>query len=136
MLTFEFVPYMEIASLSPDKRIKKILSIVKDDKIVLLEGRLNKDEETELIQRTMENIDNEFKGIELGVIYPSERNKDFFDRLRHAMIRLVLGNREGFTIIGPATIIKEMKRDPNKLQLSTVDKNIKIKKKKKTKNKK
>ena len=29
----------------------------------------------------------------------------------------MLGNRIGFTIIGPATIVREIKQDPGKIQL-------------------
>jgi hypothetical protein len=35
------------------------------------------------------------------------------------MAKLLLGNREGVTIIGPASIVKEIKRDPNKVELLT-----------------
>jgi hypothetical protein len=30
-----------------------------------------------------------------------------------------LGERQGLTIIGPASIVKEIKKDPNKIQLLT-----------------
>jgi len=122
MLTLQFVPYAEISTLDSEKRIKKLLALVKEEKIVLLEGRLQKGEEAGLIQKTMEDIDESFKGIELGVIYPDEKANGFFRRLHQLMIRAVLGAREGFTVIGPASIIKEIKRDPNKIQLFTVDK--------------
>ncbi|MBN2422135.1 DUF2073 domain-containing protein [Candidatus Woesearchaeota archaeon] len=129
MLTFEFVTYNEINDLDPEKRIKKLLSIVKEEKIVLLEGRLRKEEEASLIEKTMESIDTKFKGIELGVIYPDEKVTHILQKLKRLMRKVVLGNREGFTIIGPATIIKEIKRDPNKIQLFTIDKKEKNPKK-------
>jgi len=68
MLTLQFVPYDEIEGLSSARRIQKLLNIVKQDKIVLLEGRLKKEEETDLIEITMEEINDKFKGIELAVI--------------------------------------------------------------------
>ncbi len=43
------------------------------------------------------------------------------------MINMLMGDRMGFTIIGPATIIKQIKKDPDKIELFTKD----IKKKKK-----
>ena len=49
MLTLHFVPYSLIEELGSARRVKKILDIVKEDKIVLLEGRLKKEEETDLI---------------------------------------------------------------------------------------
>ena len=61
MVTIQFVPYSEIESLSSVGRIRKILNIAKEDKIVMLQGRLKKEEETELIKTTMEEINTEFK---------------------------------------------------------------------------
>ena len=68
----------------------------------------------------MEEIDNKFKGIELSAINPeSSETKDVWQKLRSMFINMVLGERKGFTIIGPASIIKEIKKDPNKVQLLT-----------------
>ena len=35
------------------------------------------------------------------------------------IIKTLMGDREGITVIGPATIVKEIKRDPNKIELFT-----------------
>ena len=53
MVTIQIVPYSEISGLSSVGRIRKLLNIAKEDKIVLLQGRLKKEEETELIKATM-----------------------------------------------------------------------------------
>jgi hypothetical protein len=37
------------------------------------------------------------------------------------MLNLLLGNRQGMTIIGPATVVKEIKKDPNNIELLTID---------------
>ena len=121
MLTLQFIPYREIQDLSSIGRIRKLLNLAKENKIVLLEGRLNKDEETELIKTTMEEINASFKGIELAVINPSEQEEDVFARIRTGIVGALLGNRQGFTIIGPAKVIKSIKRDPNKLQIFMKD---------------
>lgn len=117
MLTLQFIPYHEIERLDSDRRINKLLGLVKDNKIVLMQGRLKFAEETKLIETTMEEISSNFKGIEICTIYPEQKNKDFTHFLKKNMIKLLLGNREGFTIIGPASLVKEIKRDPNKIQL-------------------
>ncbi len=119
MLTFQFVPYMEVNSLNPDQRINKLLDIVKKNKIVLMQGRLSPSEEAALIQKTMEYINKEFKGIELCTIYPEAKNEKLFMQLRQVLVRFLIGGRDGLTIIGPATIIKEIKRNPNKVELLT-----------------
>ncbi|MFO8016738.1 MAG: DUF2073 domain-containing protein [Candidatus Woesearchaeota archaeon] len=116
-LTLHFVPYSEIEGLSSLGRIKKLLKLAKENKIVLLEGRLKKDEETELIKTTMEEIDQKFKGIEIGVIDPGQTKGDLFKKIRSNLANLLLGDRIGLTIIGPASIVKEIKKDPDKIQL-------------------
>lgn len=135
-LTLQFVPYIEIENLSSLGRIRKLLNAVKEDKIVLLEGRLKKEEETELIKTTMEEINSEFKGIELAVIYPEAQNFAFFKKMKQQFINMLLGDRQGLTIIGPASIVKEIKKDPNKIQLFTTETKSKKPKKKKKKKRK
>jgi len=113
------MPHSEIEGLETEKKIKKLLAIAKENKIVLLEGRLQKEEEAELIRRTMEEINAKFKGIELSVIYPESKDAAILQRIKSKFINLLLGTRTGLTIIGPATIIKEIKKDPDKIQLLT-----------------
>lgn len=121
MLTLQFIPYTEIEHLTSAKRISKLLQLVKTDKIILLEGRLRSEEEAELIRRTMESINEKFTGIELSVIYPESKDAAFLTKVKHMFINLVLGNRRGMTIIGPANVVKEIKQDPDKIQLFTKD---------------
>ena len=128
MLTLQFVPYSDIEELGPARRVKKLLDIAKENKIVLLEGRLKKEEEADLIAITMEEIDDKFKGIELAVINHQKKDQSFFKSMKSGMVNMLLGDRQGFTIIGPATVVKEIKKDQNKIQLYT--KETKAKKKK------
>ncbi len=130
MLTLQFIPYAEIDGLGSARRVNKILDIVKDNRIVLLEGRLKKEEESDLIAITMEKIDNKFKGIELSVIDPDLKDDALLGRLKKRFVNILLGNRQGLTIIGPAAIVKEIKKDPNKIELYTKETKQKNKKKK------
>ncbi|MEA2038064.1 MAG: DUF2073 domain-containing protein [Nanoarchaeota archaeon] len=127
-LVLQFVPYSEIEHLGPARRVNKLLDIAKQNKIVLLQGRLKEEEEKDLIEITMEEIDNKFKGIELAVINPPKKDEGFFNGIKNGVINMLLGDRQGFTVIGPATVVKQIKKDPNKIELFTKD--IKPKKKK------
>lgn len=118
-LTLQFVPYAQIQPLDSDERIEKLLKLAKKDKIVLLEGRLEAAEEAELIQKTMASISKKFKGIELSVIYPEDDDAEFLEKVKNRFVNFILGNRSGFTIIGPASVVKEIKQDPDKIQLLT-----------------
>lgn len=120
MLTLQFLPYGDIEHLSTDQRIKKLLGLVKEEKVILMQGRLKPEEETKLIQQTMELIHEQFKGVEICTIYPEEKKLQFLSKVKKEMAKLLLGNRDGITIIGPASVIKEIKRDPNKIELFTV----------------
>jgi len=121
MLTLQFIPYKEINNLTTSGKIKKILDLVKENKIVLVEGKLRSNEEAALIERTMENVSRSFKGIELCTI-KAEEDYGLISKFKAGMVSLLVGNRQGFTIIGPAAIIKEIRKDPTKVQLFTVDK--------------
>lgn len=121
MLTLQFIPYHELDGLSSEKRIAKVLKSVKANKIVLLEGRLKSEEEAELIQKTMEEINENFKGIELSTINSTALQEGFLKKLKIKLVNILLGNRQGLTIIGPAKIVKEIKQDPDKIQLFTED---------------
>ncbi|MBS3133184.1 DUF2073 domain-containing protein [Candidatus Woesearchaeota archaeon] len=127
MLTLQFIPYSDIEGVPLEQKIKKILGIVKEDKIIVMEGRLKKSEETELIKATMERIDNNFKGIEVSVIYPENRGDNLGRTLKNSLIGVLLGERQGLTVIGPATLIKEIKKDPDKIQLFAKEKKSKRK---------
>jgi len=128
MLTLQFVPYSEVSDLNSERKVQKLLKIVKEEKIVLLEGKLHSNEKSDLIRKTMEEIDDKFKGIEIEELQTESKDKAIFEKLKTIFINFILGSRKGLTIIGPATIIKEIKKDPDKIQLFTEE--IKRKKKK------
>jgi hypothetical protein len=121
MVTIQFVPYTEIEPLSGLGRIRKLLGIAKMNKIVLLQGRLKKEEEAELIKTTMEEIDKKFKGIELAVINPSQTAKDGLQKFKYDLINMFLGESQGLTIIGPSSVVKSIRKDPNKIELLTAE---------------
>jgi hypothetical protein len=126
------VPYSKIEHLGSTRRINKLLDVAKEDKIVVLEGRLKREEEAELIRRTMEEIDTKFKGIELAIIYPEAGEEStLISKARNELLNFLLGNRQGLTIIGPATVVKEIKKDPNKIELFTQEARSSSKKKRK-----
>ncbi|MFT4313313.1 MAG: DUF2073 domain-containing protein [Candidatus Woesearchaeota archaeon] len=121
-LTIQFVPHAEIMGLSSEARIKKLIEIVKLDKIALVEGQLRKEEEAKLIADTMSSINTKFKGIELAVIYPQNLQLSWLHKVRSTLAGVILGQKGGLTIVGPATVVREIKQDPEKIQLFTVDK--------------
>jgi hypothetical protein len=118
-LTLHFMPYSEIARLDTVERIKKLLTLVLNQKVVVLQGRLKPEEETRLIEDTMIMIGNieGFKGVELAVISQEGEGVSFMDKFRAGVINMLVGHQGALTIIGPASIVKEMKKDPKKLEV-------------------
>lgn len=119
MLTLQFIPYSEISPLSSEERVDKLLGIVKKNKIVLMQGKLKPAEETSLIQKTMEKVSKSFKGIELCTISSEKAEASLVTQMKSALAKVLLGGNDGLTIIGPATIVKEIKRNPDKIELLT-----------------
>jgi len=118
-LTLQFMPFSEIAKLNSLDRIKKLLKIILNNKVVVLQGRLKADEETRLIEDTMIMVGNisGFKGVELAVISQDAGEIGKFQKLKFGLAKALTGAHNSLTIIGPATIIKEMKKDPKKLEM-------------------
>ena len=117
--SIQFLPYSEIRDLNSDLRIRKILDIVLGNNILILQGKLRPEEETRLIGDTMAMIGHvkNFKGIELAVI-SENGNDNFFGRMRTGLVNVISkGEMGAITIIGPATVVKEIKRDPKKIEL-------------------
>ena len=118
--SIQFLPYSEIRGLDSDERIKKILAIILGNNILILQGRLKSDEETRLIGDTMAMIGHvkEFKGIELAVISSANGGNKTISKMREELVNIISGGDvSAITIIGPATIVKEMKRNPKKIEL-------------------
>jgi len=117
--SIQFLPYSEIRDLDSHQRIKKVLDIVLGNNILILQGKLRPDEETRLIGDTMAMIGHvkNFSGIELAVV-SSSSELGFFSRIKVGLANALAGGDMGaVTIIGPASIVKEIKRNPKKIEL-------------------
>ncbi len=117
-LTIQYVPFEEVSDLDSERKIQKLIRIVKQNKLVLMEGTLTSQEEADLIEETMATIDNKFKGVEITSFNPLEKNaRQIQDKLKQIFMQMVWGRRRGLTIIGPANIVREIRKDPNRIQL-------------------
>ena len=117
-LTIQYVPFEEVSNLDSERKIQKLIRIVKQNKLVLMEGTLTSKEEADLIEETMETIDSKFKGVEITSFNPLEKNTgQIQDKLKQLFIEAIFGRRRGLTIIGPANIVREIRKDPNRIQL-------------------
>ena len=55
------------------------------------------------------------------MINPEEKEQTGMSikKVRTNFFGFLLGDRQGLTIVGPANIVKEIKKDPNKIELFT-----------------
>ncbi len=116
MLKINYIPHMKLESSSAKDRVDMILSIVKNHSIVITDCRLNVRDEAALIRETMGSVDEGFNGIEIGFLNDNHE-QDIFTRIRHNLARMLTGSSRGLTIIGPANIIRELKSNPESVEL-------------------
>jgi len=118
-IKLQFIPHSQLSVMSPYKRVKFLLDNVAEDKIIILQGTLSHEEKKDLIEETMKKIKGSrgFRGIEIETLNPKIVDMGLMMRLRKSIADFLVGDREVLTLIGPATIIKEVKKDLKKLEL-------------------
>jgi len=118
-ISIHIMPYSEIRELTITERVKKILNLVLGNKVVILQGRLRPEEEIRLIEDTMAMVDHlkTFKGIELAVVEPNGGSAGFLLKMRRGIARGLTGESNSLTVIGPASVVKEIKKDPSKIEV-------------------
>lgn len=118
-LSLQVIPFSEIQEMSISERVKRILNLVLGNKIVIIHGRLRAEEEARLIEDTMAMVDHikNFKGIELAVIEPDLRKENIIIKMKYGLAKRLVGDSSALTVIGPSSIVKEIRRDPKKIEL-------------------
>jgi len=116
-IQIEFVSSNSLAGKSSNEKIKFILGIVKQDKILVLEEPLTPSEEKQLISSTMASVSKNFPGIEVCSL--GDARDAGTQNLKTKLIKWLGGKTSGLTVIGPSNLVKQVKRDPGKLRLWT-----------------
>jgi hypothetical protein len=125
-MKMDFVSSNILNSKTGSKRIDFILNRVKDGSVLVTDGVLKPDEEMELIRETMRRVDDGFPGIEVASLKRELKGIDsVIDKLKDQKNRVqsIVGSitgrenataelKTGLTLIGPAKIIKRIKKNP------------------------
>ena len=61
--------------------------------------------------------------------YPDKKDQSNMQRVRGAFANVLLGDRTGLTIIGPASVVKKIEKNPNKIELFMNDNSPRYRKK-------
>jgi hypothetical protein len=113
----------------PEKnKINFILNKVKNGSILVIDGVLKPKEEIDLIKETMRRVDDGFPGIEVCSLKKELKGfYGFFDKLSSGKDKLqnifstgftgrpieTSSLKTGITLVGPAKIIKRIKKNPD-----------------------
>lgn len=117
----QVLSYDLMKKLSSDERISKILDIVKKGDIVMLEGRIAAEEEGVLISKALSSVKSsvksgKFTGIEIAYL-DSKVEETIIEKFKGHILKFIAKDRLGITVIGPSKLIKEVKMDPQKLEI-------------------
>ncbi|MFH1106779.1 MAG: DUF2073 domain-containing protein [Candidatus Micrarchaeota archaeon] len=111
-LNIEFISRNALHGKDVDEKVSFILAEMHGGKrIVVLEQGLTRQEEKMLIQRTMEKVTSSFPGIEISSFGEEPEN------IQASLIRLLGGKTSGLTVVGPSNLVKQIKKDPDKLRV-------------------
>lgn len=114
-IDMEFITFEKLRGMTAKEQIRFIIKKVKDKKILIFDSRLNPEEEARLISETMKKINKKFTGIEICSLNSTIREDDWKERLKNFFFKILTGKNRGVSIIGPANIIKNIKRDPDNI---------------------
>lgn len=109
-VTIEFLAKDKLTGDSFDEKLDSVLEKVKDNYVLVLEEGWTPDEKRSLIQASMEEIDDDFPGVEfLGLDGSSSK----FDRAKQLFYNRVLDKeyREGLTIVGNSRVMEKVKEE-------------------------
>ena len=94
--------------------VKSFMKDLREGTIILIDAKLNPEEEADIIEKTMKKVSEKFTGIELNSLDLSKQ-KDVMGKLKNLIIKVVTGKKQGLTIIGPAKIVRKIERNPKEL---------------------
>jgi hypothetical protein len=116
-LEVDFVPFSNLKRKPPGEKVEFLMERVKAGKVIVIEGTLDPEEEAMLIESTMKAVSEDFPGIELCTLSGDEYRKlGMLDDIRDRILK-TLGHRKGIVVVGPAAVIKEVKRSPGILSM-------------------
>ena len=114
-IDMEFITFEKLRGMTIKEQVRFIIKKVKDKKILIFDSRLNPEEEAKLISETMKKINKKFTGIEICSLNSTKREEDWKEKLKNFFFKILTGKNRGVSIIGPANIIKNIKRDPDNI---------------------
>jgi hypothetical protein len=112
-ISFNLVSRQKFQDFSSEEKLRFILKEVKKGRILVLEYGLTPTEQTSLIENTMKEIEQDtFIGVEMEGY--GEDTPTFLQKL------FGMGKRPRMTMIGPADLVKTVRKDDNMIQTKII----------------
>jgi hypothetical protein len=112
-IAFNLISRQKLGGFTSEEKLKFILKEVKNGKILVLEQGLTPVEQASLIERTMKEIEHDtFIGVEMEGY--GEDSPTFLQKL------FGMGKRPRLTLIGPANLLKMVKKDKEMIQTKII----------------
>ena len=112
-IAFNLISRQKLGGFTSEEKLKFILKEVKNGKILVLEQGLTPVEQAQLIERTMKEIEHDtFIGVEMEGY--GEDSPTFLQKL------LGLSKRPRLTLIGPANLLRMVKKDNDMIQTKII----------------
>jgi len=109
-VTIEFLSRDKLSSKEFEDKLEVVLEKVRDNSVLVLEESWTPEEKRELIQNSMEEVDDDFPGVEFMGLDSGENR---FDQLRNMFYEKVLDQkyRKGLTIVGNSRVMEKIKEE-------------------------
>lgn len=111
-----FISQEKLNGLALNDKLAFILTEIKNGKILVLERGLKAEEQTQLIEMTMDKVNDRFAGIEM---------ESYMDEKQNFWQKLFNKNGARMTIVGPAGTLKTIYKDKDVIQAVIVGKSKK-----------
>lgn len=111
----EFISRQKLEDKDFEAKLEMILEEVREGKILVLEEALNPDEKRRLMESSMEEVSEDFPGIEFSGI---ENSGDVYDRILDNVFNLIGKQRKkGLTIVGNSEVMEKIKESRESVSL-------------------
>jgi hypothetical protein len=109
-VTIEFMSGEKLSDKNFKEKLDLVLEKVSDNSVIVLDETWTPDEKRELIQKSMEEVDEDFPGVEFMGLN-SEESK--FDKVRNMFYEKILNEtyRNGLTIVGNSRVMEKIKEE-------------------------
>ena len=109
-VTIEFLSRDKLSAKGFEEKLELVLEKVRDNSVLVLEESWTPEEKRNLIENSMEEVDDDFPGVEfLGL----DSDENTFDKMRNLFYEKILDQkyRKGLTIVGNSRVMEKIKEE-------------------------